>query len=230
MSVYSSTIPAVGNTILGDVSGINDNLDALRNMEAATGAPANTVHGMLWFDTNNGLVKQRNDADDAWITLWEIDTQVVYIADFTQALHDHADASGGGNLGNVTAGNLSVDNILIGDAAPSPPLANVIYKESTIKGWINFDMTVVAGSSERNSLNVSSLVDNAAGDWTVVWDRDFANVNYVAWGSSCNDGTNDSAFGAPKAKAVGSTQFIFLTHTGGHADRDLVNVIAMGDQ
>lgn len=47
-----------------------------------------------------------------------------------------------------------------------------------VKGWINFNGT---GTIEiRDSYNVSSIVDNTTGDYTVNWDRDFANADYAA--------------------------------------------------
>jgi len=73
----------------------------------------------------------------------------------------------------VTAAGVA-SGITIGGAAPATPVANRLYTDSIVKGWVKFQ---VNGTID-DDLNVASITDNGAGDWTVVWDTDFANSTY----------------------------------------------------
>lgn len=54
-------------------SDINNALSAIATLNSGSSAPSTTFAGMLWYDTTNGVIKQRNAADSAWITLWTDD-------------------------------------------------------------------------------------------------------------------------------------------------------------
>lgn len=54
-------------------SDINNALSAIASINSGTSAPSTTFAGMLWYDTTNGVIKQRNAADSAWVTLWTDD-------------------------------------------------------------------------------------------------------------------------------------------------------------
>src|SRR4051812_42559562 len=54
---------------------INQNLAALFSLSSASTAPTTTVAGMLWYDTANGLIKQRNASDNGWVTKYAIAAQ-----------------------------------------------------------------------------------------------------------------------------------------------------------
>jgi hypothetical protein len=55
------------------MNAILENFLQLRKHEAATTAPASPVANMPWPDLTTNLMKQRNTANTAWITLWELD-------------------------------------------------------------------------------------------------------------------------------------------------------------
>lgn len=48
---------------------VNDQLLALGTLQSGTSAPATTYAYMLWADEANGLLKQRNSANNAWVTV-----------------------------------------------------------------------------------------------------------------------------------------------------------------
>src|SRR5215831_12842409 len=52
---------------------INAALQALASGSLGTSTPSTTYPGMLWADTTNSLLKMRNSADSAWITLGALD-------------------------------------------------------------------------------------------------------------------------------------------------------------
>lgn len=67
-SIDNQTFPAFR-------SDLNNALAAILSMNSNTSAPSTTIAGMLWYDTTNGLIKQRNSADSGWITLFAIGKQ-----------------------------------------------------------------------------------------------------------------------------------------------------------
>ena len=52
---------------------LNQRTTALRSAESSTSFPATTTPGQRAFRTDIGWVFERNQADDAWIAMWEVD-------------------------------------------------------------------------------------------------------------------------------------------------------------
>ena len=52
---------------------LNQALQAIVSTNSSTSAPATTYANMMWYDTTNNLLRMRNEADDAWITLGTLD-------------------------------------------------------------------------------------------------------------------------------------------------------------
>lgn len=50
-------------------SDLNSALQALASLSSGGTAPSTTYANMLWYDTTNNLLKMRNEADSAWITI-----------------------------------------------------------------------------------------------------------------------------------------------------------------
>lgn len=73
-----------------------------------------------------------------------------------------------------TLTNKTITTPIISGAAPATPVAGTLYEDSIVKGWVIFD---VAGVIDAD-VNVSSVTDNGAGDWTVNWATAFATANY----------------------------------------------------
>jgi len=61
------------NTILGDIKSLNSG-PAQSGLTPANQGPANKSAWMLWADTTNNLLKVRNAANNAWITLGGLST------------------------------------------------------------------------------------------------------------------------------------------------------------
>jgi hypothetical protein len=83
---------APGATVRAD---INANLQALVTLSSGTSAPSTTWAYMLWADTTNGLLKQRNAANTGWLvrgTLAEVfvvarsSNTIVGVGDFNKTL------------------------------------------------------------------------------------------------------------------------------------------------
>lgn len=61
---------AAGATFRSD---LNNALGALVTLSSGATAPSTTFASMLWYDTADDLLKMRNEANDAWITLLKLD-------------------------------------------------------------------------------------------------------------------------------------------------------------
>lgn len=106
-----------------------------------------------------------------------------------------------------------------------------IDARETIKGWVNFTGTGTIAITD--SFNVSGLVDNGTGDYTVTWDTDFASVNYAV---AISFVASDYSLYALTSIAAGTVRFLTGTWDGGGAttapavDASIVTVMAAGDQ
>lgn len=116
--------------------------------------------------------------------------------------------------------------IVMGADPGGTPTAHTLYKVNVIKGWAN--MNGSGTPALNDSFNVSGIVDNAAGDYTITWDLDFANNTYAVAGAA--NYTGHFTINNTGALAVGSTR-IFTEDVGGAAaETNNICVIAVGDQ
>lgn len=69
MSQSWANIPPSGSASVALKTSIPDALEALRTVHSGATAPSQTVAYMLWADTSAGVLKQRNSANSAWVTL-----------------------------------------------------------------------------------------------------------------------------------------------------------------
>jgi hypothetical protein len=157
----------------------------------------------------------------------------------------------GGTTGNVLAydgGGAAVDTDLgsltpdissewefsaaphMSDTPPAPPLANRLYNDSIVKGWINLNGTGVIAI--RDSYNVSSIVDNGVGAYTINWDLDFANINYSVAGLPSDNGVSAVTMylNNTTPPVVGAAKMQVATVAGAAVDSAHVHVMAIGDQ
>lgn len=109
------------------------------------------------------------------------------------------------------------------------------------KAWVNFDGSASNSpftednGSIRNSFNVTSVIDNGTGDYTINFDTAFSSVNYV-WAGSCGEGYATTAINATPAvfnvrsAVVTTTTFRFYcTHSTssnfGKLDRECITIV-----
>lgn len=67
----------------------------------------------------------------------------------------------------------------ISDSAGTGPIT--LTKQSAAKAWINFDGTGTIAT--RDSYNISSLTDNATGDYTTAFTSNFSNDDFAMSGT-----------------------------------------------
>ncbi len=143
------------------------------------------------------------------------------------------DVNVSGNL-NVT-GNLTVNGNISQSETPD---ANTLYAKSLPKAWVNFDGTDSSSCTGtpklctiRDSFNVDNVTRNSVGDYTIFWDRDFANINYVVIGTSHSIIAADvrvvnEVF---TSRTSGSTRINIIREIAG-SDNQLISLVAFGEQ
>ncbi|MCB7127993.1 MAG: hypothetical protein J3T61_00440 [Candidatus Brocadiales bacterium] len=103
------------------------------------------------------------------------------------------------------------------------PNANQLYKGNIVKGWINFNGTGTIAIND--SFNVSSIVDNGTGNYTINWDRDFADANYAMSLVTSTDGS-----GLILTQLAGSVHVLCVNRDGVGTDSNPVVAVAIGNQ
>lgn len=94
--------------------------------------------------------------------------------------------------------------------------------DSIVKAWIQFNGTGTVAIAD--SFNVSGIVDNGTGNYTVTIDTDFANANFAITVSSSKEEHAISSL------AVGSFVIATSGSAGTLADANPVCAIVIGDQ
>ena len=65
-----------GHVAQTDLQNIENNFAALKSTFSGASAPPNAVAGMFWYDTNNNILKLRNEANNAWISVFDFANSV----------------------------------------------------------------------------------------------------------------------------------------------------------
>ncbi len=133
------------------------------------------------------------------------------------------------------SGTLTMDgtsNGILPASAPSTPVANHIYRESTHKAWAL--VTVAAGTpSITVHHNVTSITDGGAGLLTVTWETDFSTANYCVNATARGTaGANHLIASVDDAVSPTAGAVKLTCYTGGNvaADPTAWNVSAIGLQ
>jgi len=124
-------------------------------------------------------------------------------------------------------------------SAPVFQNSSGVEKGQLAKAWVNFDgggtLTFADPSGIRDSFNVTAVVDNGTGRYTVHIANDMSNINYVVVvsieNSTDNDNTSEGAtLFARSTKTVGSFK-IRTGNTESNQNKDYggVSAVVFGD-
>lgn len=131
----------------------------------------------------------------------------------------------------ITADVGSLDRINLSGAPSGTPETNTIYNKNICRAFICFKGTSTV--SIYNSFNITSLVRNSLGIYSILFDRNFANVFYVPMGAG-DGGTNPHratiGYDASSKEVGGIVITTGDTNVGGRADPEEVSISFMGDQ
>ena len=213
---------------IGDQNGfdflvdLNNALSAIATNNAGPSEPNPTFANMFWFDTNNDLMKMRNEANSAWVIVAKKDGSgwTPYLqgtALGTASVQpDNRYAHRSNNLSDLGSAATARANLGI-DAPGTAPLF-------ACRAWVNFDG--FEGVRIRASGNVSSITDNGTGDYTVNFTTDMEDGHYAAtanWSTGLTRSGQDGQ-AIPIDYTAGSVR-ILLTDGGASAhDGSIVSV------
>lgn len=68
---YNDAVPASTRNALEDLTAIRNNFAALKSSFSGATAPPNPVAGMWWYDTTANILKLRNEANNAWLDVYD---------------------------------------------------------------------------------------------------------------------------------------------------------------
>ena len=236
---------------IGDQNGfdflvdLNNALSAIATNNAGPSEPNPTFANMFWFDTNNDLMKMRNEANSAWVIVakkdasgWTpyasgqaIDTRYAHRSNNLSDLESAPTARG--NLGVADDSsdpdftnnpNAAAQRGLVLSAIPNVLNATGSAPMYACRAWVNFRgaSTVVI----RASGNVSSVTDQGTGDYTINFATDMEVGNYCVTGSTQRVTTGQAGgFGVKNGSiAVGSVGVLTSGGTGVLEDANTVSV------
>ena len=130
----------------------------------------------------------------------------------------------------TVTGPASVSSYITPGALSGVPIANSLYQGAIVKGWAVWAPIGGTGNVTADaSYNVSGIVDNATGDWTVSWNLDFASANYAVVVSVQND-TLLIPRVISTGFAAGSVRFKVTDAAAVDTDPARIHVIAIGAQ
>lgn len=178
----------VGQT---DLQNMEKNFAALKSTFSGPSAPSNTVAGMWWYDTNANILKLRNEANNAWLEVYDFANETVPDNKVdTDAIQDDA-------ITNAKVADNAVNTAQI--------VANAVTAAKMAAGvinWILFDNKDVTAQSEieftgldddKRYLVVCHVRPSAA---TPLWLQvcgDGTATYYTASNSANSDGTGGAS-------------------------------------
>ena len=134
--------------------------------------------------------------------------------------HDHSAVDSEGGL-------ISTPSIEITGSPSGTPDGDTLYKENIPKVIVNWDAT--GGFTVNFSFNVSSITDNGVGDFTVNFDRDFADTGYVTLPGGGGAGAG-GYFPVTDVKVVGSIDIFTKNAAAAFTDFNDNSIACYGDQ
>lgn len=69
---YTDDCFATGHIALTDLQNFENNFAALKSSFSGPNAPSNPVAGMYWYDTTAHILKQRNELNTTWLSIWDV--------------------------------------------------------------------------------------------------------------------------------------------------------------
>lgn len=135
---YTADCFSTSHTASTDLQNMENNFAALRSSFSGTTAPSNTVAGMWWYDTTENILKIRNEADNAWLNVYNFDSGYAYAN--TVVSGTGISVSGTLNTGNVTVG-------LSSGGVGATQLANGGVSQAKLATYTAGDLHLITGTS-----------------------------------------------------------------------------------
>jgi hypothetical protein len=125
-----------------NLQAFEDNFQCLKTAFSGDAAPSSPSQGQWWFDTNSNILKIRNEANTAWISVFNFATNVLMLS--------------------------RADGVLSADAAGRAKMADLFVtnaKINDVNGSKITDNTVSAAKIQNNAVTPSKMAVGAANLW-----------------------------------------------------------------
>jgi len=198
---WTDNIPAWGNQVSDDVGKIKDNFTEIKKSFAGAAAPANPQPGQIWLDTDNHLLKIRNEANNAWQSIWDVANNKPVIAnlsgDITGAMIAAAIKDAAAGTASLRTLGYGETQAMPGNASPPPPAA------------VAGDYLIISADTEREWLNdlaytkIKEIIVPRAGTYRIVFDLFGSSVLNKAYALIYRDG---SPVGTERSRSIPSYQ------------------------
>ena len=140
-------------------SDLNDELQALVTLSSGASAPSVTYAYQLWVDTTNGVIKQRNSSNSAWVDLWEEDGAPGF-ASGTRMLFQQTSAPTGWTKETTATYNDSALKFTTGTVSTGGSDAFSTHF-GTSKSTASYTLTTTDIPSHYHSVNINSGYQSA---------------------------------------------------------------------
>ena len=107
---YNDAVPASTRNALEDLTAIRNNFAALKSCFSGPSSPPNPVAGMWWYDTTANMLKIRNEANNAWLDVYDFGNARAPLA----LLATNCSRTVVAGTGVSVAGNLASGNVTVG--------------------------------------------------------------------------------------------------------------------
>lgn len=99
---FNDAVPASTRNALEDLTAIRNNFAALKSCFSGPSSPPNPVAGMWWYDTTANILKLRNEANNAWLDVYDFANGYAIGCSNTVVGGTGISVSGSLRTGNVT--------------------------------------------------------------------------------------------------------------------------------
>ena len=165
-------------------SDINNALQALGSNNSGATTPTTTFANMHWYDTSTTTLKQRSEADDAWISIGYFDqaSNAFKVFDDTMVVGVSGTQTGiiGDQATSAWEAGTGTTQSLVSPANVKSAVDSLA--SSPIKAWANINGD---NGTIRASTGIASCVRNSTGDYTVTFNTGLMpDANYALTGSA----------------------------------------------
>lgn len=205
-NVVEDTTPQLGGSL--DVNGNKIVSTSNGNIDIEPNGTGNVLLGNLTFDADQTV----GAGQDNYVLTYDNGTGLIALeASSSTSAASQAEQEAGTEAGKYVAP------------------ATQHFHDSAAKAWANW--TDSGTATLQDSYNVTSITDNATGDYTITWDTDFSSANY-AWACNANEAANDLLIVNSKstaAPAAGTIRIVCHNSGATDTDTDVGCIVAFGD-
>ena len=203
---------ASGHVAQTDMQNIENNFAALKSCFSGSSAPSNLVAGMWWFDTTNHLLKVRNEANDAWQSVWDLANNKPVITNLSGEITGDMVAAA---IKDAAAGTASLRTLGTGAAQAcagndSRLLGNVVYAAGDAPVYFNDTLVEIPCASPAVYYKAKMVYVARSGTLRIKFTINSTSGSYAAYGRIYRNGV-----GVGTIRSCSSTPTEYTEDIGG---------------